>query len=142
MYPSIFFLSLFLLLFCLDCISSKKIIHSCQSLPVKTCLLYFENKGKTDMFRTYYGYYILGHNTLRYDCKLLYAHDMLQDFSTRHHIQSQNGMSLRYLYYCTFHSRHCVYVTYRCTFLHTPFCTQILYQGMDVFFISTGTLFS
>ena len=51
-------------------------------------MLYFENKGMTGIFYTYYVYYIMGHNTSQYDCKILYAHDMLQDFSTRHHIQS------------------------------------------------------
>ena len=32
-----------------------------------------ENKVMTGMFCTYYVYYIMGHNTSQYDCKILYA---------------------------------------------------------------------
>ena len=63
-------------------------MYKLSSMVYRYSMLYFENKCITGIFCTYYGYYILGHNTSRYDCKILYAHDMLQDFSTRHHIQS------------------------------------------------------
>ena len=47
----------------------------------------------------YYGYYITGHNMSQYDCKILYIHDILQDFSTRYHIWSYNLIFLLVLLY-------------------------------------------
>ena len=71
------------------------------------------------MFHMCYGYYIMGHNMSQYDYKILYLHDILQEFSTRYHIQTYNFMSLFVLLY----------------FLHTLLFAQILYPEMDVFFM-------
>lgn len=71
------------------------------------------------MFHMYYMYYIMGYNMLWYDYKILYEHDILQEFSTRYHIRTYNLRSLFVPMY----------------FLHASLFTSILYWEITVFFI-------